>query len=81
MAKSASGVVGGLRPREAGQILGLSAATLQRWRTLNEGPPFTKLGTHVVLYDRVQLMMWLASRPRGGSRPGMALHVGSQVVA
>jgi Helix-turn-helix domain len=37
--------------------------TLDRWRTLGEGPPITKLG-RCVLYRRSSLQAWLRARER-----------------
>jgi len=68
-AKSAGNVIGGLRPREAALFLGLSPATLQRWRRLNQGPPFVRVSPRAVVYDRVSLTVFLSSCPRGGGRP------------
>jgi len=56
-----------LSEHDVARILHLSVAALRRWRLLNFGPPFLKLGGSV-RYDPRALRAWLASRPVGGQR-------------
>jgi len=52
--------------REAADALGISAATLAKWRALGKGPPFLKIGRRV-LYDASDLRAYLASARRGAA--------------
>jgi len=47
------------------EILGVSVATVRRWRLLRQGPKYLKIGA-AVRYDPQALSTWLASRPTGG---------------
>lgn len=47
-----------IRTPQAAEILGIAAATLERWRSQrSDGPPFRKFGTAVV-YDVDELVAW-----------------------
>ena len=46
--------------KETAQKIGLSPRTLERWRLIQEGPPFCKLGSRVV-YDLQAVEDWLSS--------------------
>lgn len=50
---------------EVAEILGISVATIRRWRLLGQGPQFLKCGA-AVRYSVTEVTDWLASRPRGG---------------
>jgi predicted DNA-binding transcriptional regulator AlpA len=50
---------------EAAALLGVSARTLQSWRTLEKGPPPTKLG-RAVRYARGLLIAWHRSKTKDG---------------
>ncbi|WP_417467846.1 helix-turn-helix transcriptional regulator [Maricaulis sp.] len=50
-----------LRPKEVADALGLSKATLAKWRVHGDGPAFIKVGTRVV-YAEVDIQDWLADR-------------------
>ena len=50
-----------LTPREAAELLRLSAVTLARWRIEGQGPAFRKFGRRVV-YAREELMTWAAEQ-------------------
>lgn len=54
-----------LTEHELARLVGMSVATIRRWRLLNAGPPYLKL-SHSVRYDPRALRNWLASRPTGG---------------
>jgi excisionase family DNA binding protein len=46
--------------------LNVSVASLRRWRLLNRGPQFVKVGS-LVRYQPEELDAWLASLPTGGT--------------
>jgi predicted DNA-binding transcriptional regulator AlpA len=50
-----------LRTPQAAEYLGVSAATLCKWRVFGGGPRYRKLGRAVV-YDPADLRLWLDSR-------------------
>lgn len=50
-----------LTEREVSEQTNLSVLTLQKWRWLNTGPPWLKLGG-AVRYKRSDVDAWLASR-------------------
>jgi predicted DNA-binding transcriptional regulator AlpA len=54
-----------LDERATAKLLGVSVALVRRWRQLDTGPPFRKLG-RLVRYHRKELMDWLDAVPRGG---------------
>jgi predicted DNA-binding transcriptional regulator AlpA len=45
----------------AAAYLGVSTATLEKWRSLKKGPAYFKLG-HFVRYTQSDLDGWIASR-------------------
>lgn len=47
------------------QLVGVSLATVRRWRLINQGPRFVKLGA-AVRYRPEDIQRWLDSRPYGG---------------
>jgi predicted DNA-binding transcriptional regulator AlpA len=49
-----------LSPREVGELLGVSTATLRSWRERNDGPAFLKVGK-LVKYEKVDLETWFAA--------------------
>lgn len=50
-----------LRTPQAAEYLGVSAATLCKWRVFGGGPRYKKLGRAVV-YDPIELRDWLDAR-------------------
>jgi predicted DNA-binding transcriptional regulator AlpA len=46
------------------KIVGLSVATIRRWRLLGQGPKYIKLNSSV-RYRPEDLVHWLNSRPSG----------------
>ena len=40
------------------ELIGISVATVRRWRMLRTGPPFRKIGS-AVRYSRAELEAWL----------------------
>jgi excisionase family DNA binding protein len=55
-----------LRVREAASRLGLSASTLNKWRTQGRGPKFVKLGRSVC-YRATDLEAWLQEQTRSST--------------
>jgi len=52
------------RAREAAEYLGLSSSTLAKMRLRGDGPPYSKAGPRVVIYDLADMESWLAARKR-----------------
>jgi predicted DNA-binding transcriptional regulator AlpA len=50
---------------EVAELTGLKVKTLQRWRFLNQGPRFVRLG-RCVRYPAESLLHWINSQPGGG---------------
>lgn len=55
-----------LNEYQVAAILGVSVATVRRWRLLRQGPKYLKVGA-AVRYRHQDLDLWLASRPTGGT--------------
>jgi predicted DNA-binding transcriptional regulator AlpA len=55
-----------LNEYDVARSLGVSVATVRRWRLLNRGPRFLKIGV-LVKYRRADVEHWINSRPSGGS--------------
>lgn len=55
-----------LRVKEAALCLGLSASTLNKWRTQGRGPRFVKLG-RVIGYLATDLDAWLQDQTRSST--------------
>ena len=51
------------------KVTHMSLATVRRWRLLNQGPRFIKLGA-AVRYRPEDLAIWLNSRPSNGEAAG-----------
>lgn len=62
-----------LRPTDAAKYLGLSPATLAKWRVIGCGPVFAAAGS-AIIYDVSDLDAWVDARKRrstsdmGGAR-------------
>jgi predicted DNA-binding transcriptional regulator AlpA len=54
-----------LTERDVASLTGLSAASVRRWRALNVGPKFIRIGWSV-RYRLKDVLAWLESRPSGG---------------
>jgi predicted DNA-binding transcriptional regulator AlpA len=54
-----------LNEHDVARIVGMSLASIRRWRLLRQGPKFLKLGASV-RYKPEDVTAWLASRPTGG---------------
>jgi excisionase family DNA binding protein len=55
----------GSRP-EVAKYLHVPVATLERWATRGEGPPYRKVGRHT-RYDWNEVDRWLAAQQQGGT--------------
>jgi excisionase family DNA binding protein len=51
-----------LSERQVAEMVGLSLATLRRWRAKKQGPAFAKLGASSVRYRYQDVMAWIESR-------------------
>lgn len=54
-----------LTEKDVARRIGLSLASVRRWRLLKQGPRFLKLGS-AVRYKPEDMAAWLESRPSGG---------------
>ena len=54
-----------LTENDVARIIGLSVASVRRWRLLHQGPRYLKLGA-AVRYKPEDISAWLESRPTGG---------------
>ena len=54
-----------MRPRDAARFIGIAVSTLARMRTRGKGPPFSKPGSRIVIYDRMHIEQWLRECLRG----------------
>ena len=54
-----------LTEAEVADICGLSTAAIRRWRLLNQGPRYIKVGS-AVRYRLEDIRVWLETRPSGG---------------
>jgi predicted DNA-binding transcriptional regulator AlpA len=53
-----------LEPSEAAHLLGLSVATLARWRMAGKGPAFVRPAPRLVRYRRADIDAWLGAAVR-----------------
>lgn len=53
-----------LSPRDAAELIGVSATTLKRWRNEGRGPAFIRQTHCCVRYRRSALLAWRAANPR-----------------
>ena len=63
-----------LRAPEAASYLGFSASTLAKMRLRGDGPPYSKAGPRIVVYDVHDLDNWLAARRRLSTSEAPANH-------
>jgi predicted DNA-binding transcriptional regulator AlpA len=57
-----------LRTEAAARYLGLARSTLAKMRVRGDGPPFSKAGLRVVVYDMQDLNDWLRNTRRTSTR-------------
>lgn len=58
-----------LRTEAAARYVGLAPSTLPRMRVRGDGPPYSKAGKRVVVYDIRDLNDWLQHTRRTSTRP------------
>ena len=56
-----------LSERELAVYSGIAVRTLQRWRLLNQGPPYKKF-RGAVRYDLAAFDEWVVNQPGGGDQ-------------
>lgn len=54
-----------LTEHDVARIIGMSVASVRRWRLLRQGPKYLKLGA-ACRYRPEDICAWLGSRPSGG---------------
>ncbi len=54
-----------LNEHDVARLIGLSVASVRRWRLLKTGPKYLKIGA-AVRYKPEDVSAWLESRPTGG---------------
>jgi predicted DNA-binding transcriptional regulator AlpA len=59
-----------LTEQRVAEITGMSLASVRRWRLLNQGPKYLKIGA-AVRYRLEDLSVWIESRPTGGDGKSM----------
>lgn len=57
-----------LRSEAAARYVGLARSTLAKMRVRGDGPPYSKAGTRIVVYDIRDLDEWLQSSARTSTR-------------
>ena len=57
-----------LRAEAAARYVGLAPSTLAKMRVRGDGPPFSKAGARVVVYDIADLEEWLQATRRKSTR-------------
>ena len=62
-----NGIPALLNEHEVARISGLSVASVRRWRLLQQGPKYIKIGS-AVRYRTEDVRAWLDTRPVGGER-------------
>jgi predicted DNA-binding transcriptional regulator AlpA len=62
-----NGIPALLNEHEVARITGLSVASVRRWRLLQQGPKYIKIGS-AVRYRTEDVRAWLDTRPVGGER-------------
>ena len=67
----ASPIAGLLNESQLAQVLGISVASLRRWRLLRKGPKYVKIGS-AVRYPADDVNAWIATRPTGGEQVKVA---------
>jgi hypothetical protein len=56
-----------LNEHDVARVIGLSVASVRRWRLLRQGPNYLKIGA-AVRYKPENISAWLDTRPTGGGR-------------
>jgi predicted DNA-binding transcriptional regulator AlpA len=63
----ATPICGLMNEGHVAQMLGISVASLRRWRLLRKGPRYVKIGS-AVRYPADDVNAWIATRPTGGEQ-------------
>lgn len=56
-----------LDPTEVGEILGLSARSLERWRSEGRGPVYVRLSARRIRYRRADVDRWINRQVRAST--------------
>jgi len=64
-----------LNENQVAQRLGVSIATVRRWRAQKSGPRFRRIGGASIRYASEDLKHWIESQPSGGGDPFQRLEV------
>ncbi len=59
-----------LNEHDVARVIGLSVASVRRWRLMKQGPRYLKVGSSV-RYRPEDIFAWLETRPTGGEQPGV----------
>jgi excisionase family DNA binding protein len=54
-------LTGTMNSLEAAEYLGVSVATLKRWRGQEAGPPYIQMGERLIRYRQTDLDRWILS--------------------
>lgn len=57
---------GTMNSLEASHYLGVSIATLKRWRGKDEGPAYIRLSERIIRYRQTDLDRWIISSKQNG---------------
>ena len=63
-----------LKDREVAAMVGVSVATVRRWRLLRRGPQYLKIGV-LIRYRQESVRQWLDAQPIGGAESYRASEV------
>ena len=67
-----------LNDHEVAALVGVSVATVRRWRLLRRGPRYLRIGV-LIRYRPESVRQWLDARPTGGATDSDGLLLGAQL--
>ena len=67
-----------LNDHEVAALVGVSVATVRRWRLLRRGPRYLRIGV-LIRYRPDSIRQWLDARPTGGAADSDGLTLGAQL--
>ena len=67
-----------LNDHEVAALVGVSVATVRRWRLLRRGPRYLRIGV-LIRYRPDSIRQWLDARPTGGAPDSDGLALGAQL--
>ena len=67
-----------LNDHEVAALVGVSVATVRRWRLLRRGPQYLRIGV-LIRYRPESVRQWLDDRPTGGDTDSDGLPPGAQL--